>query len=147
MTQKAGKKIRGGIVTNLDINLTDKEREDEEMLRDVADAIEMGDKATDDYHGGEVFNPDNAFLTEGHIKNNAKRVRDRINSNEPIKPVGYIPNEDGSVNRWILNDVDADVVLQGYACQECLGWQSVPGLPYCDWKYGEGGCGYRERMI
>jgi len=141
------KGMKGGIASNLDVELTDAEREEENKIRDLGDAIEMGEKQTDDYHGGEIFNPDNTILTEGHTKNTYKSVRERINENIPMKPVAYIPAEDGSIERWILNDVDAQAVHEGYACQECLGWQSVPGLPYCDWKHGEGGCGFREREI
>lgn len=77
-------------------------------------------------------------------------VWERIQKNERIIPVWTWKDELGD-DRHVLTDADGEAVRLGYACPNCIEWQSVPGLPQCNWKYGtgfiNGGCGHEDNQL
>lgn len=130
------------IYSNLDINLSDEEREKEENIRDLADALEEGEKRAPSYAYTGAHNPRATIVTEDHTNNSAKNIRNRRDKGQKIIPVGHITDDDGEV-RWLLNDEDVEAVRLGFACENCLEWQKSPLELKCEWLHVRNmGCGY-----
>jgi hypothetical protein len=138
------KRTRGGIASNVDINLTDKEREsttkDEWNTHVVEEAIRESD--TYQYHGALGRN---SSVTVDQDNWNSEDVRSRRAAGKPVIPVFHFLDEDGDVC-WILTDEDRAACEQGYICENCLGWQKFPNLRKCELLNGNS-CGYSRRLI
>ena len=127
--------VNGGIVTNLDVDLTDAERAhiewEIEATDHLAQTIASASKQSKGYTG--VIRSDDPTrntvrVTKHHRDVTPADVRAKRNSGEPVIPIAY----DSARNVWVLDGIDKAAGEMGYLCAICLAWQDDITTRDCD---------------
>lgn len=135
---------KGRIYSNLDVNLTDAERAKIEKEEYETFLVDQQIQNTEEYKHHGMLNPRNATITKTQENWDAADVRKRRAEGKPVLPVWTIETEDGNVVN-ILSDADREAVMQGYVCENCLGWQESNIDINCKTIRGFS-CGYKRSL-
>ena len=140
------RKIRGGIVTNLDIKSSKEQLAQQGKDEWNTHVVDETINETEDYKYLGNFAPgrDNT-ITNTMDSWSLSDVLKRKAENRPIIPVWSYTNSEGEVC-WILTDEDELAVQSGYVCESCLCWQAVPSAARCNYPNGNS-CGYEPQRF
>ena len=133
---------RGGVYSNVDVDLTDVERADIEKEIELTDHVAQQMDGHDSYQHTGLWQPgyNELRVTHTHLNQTPKDFRQRRLAGDPIIPVSHYFDETGELH-WVLNDVDAQGALEGYICLNCLNWQQSTIELKCNPSHGIS-CGY-----
>lgn len=138
----AKKKIRGGIVTNLDIELDDKKRS--ELDRDEWNdhVIAQVDKEDSKQYLGEQDLSKPLDITHDQLlHDDAAKKKD----DHRITPISHAYLPDGTLV-WVLNQHDEAAIHEGRFCPNCLEPQESRLTVECQFKGKDYGCGFKQKL-
>ena len=136
---------RGGVYTNMDVDLTHSERTHIENEIEMTEAIAEQMKEGSIYTGQWDPSRDALRVAREQMENTPKTFRERRHKLEPVIPVAHFFDNHGEL-RWVLNDDDAAAAADGQICENCLNYQASTIEIKCNPIHGIS-CGYTRKAF
>lgn len=126
------KKKKQTLYTNADSTVTDQERYERERDERNTEIVQRQIDKAEGYQFHGELNPKAITVTEDQINWDAEDVRRRRAEGKPVLPVYTWEDPATGEIMHLLTDADQEAVIQGYICENCLGWQKSPLSLKCE---------------